>query len=128
MEQALQITYHGATPSEALDDLIRRETAHLERFFPRIISARVVVEHAFRTPQTLSPFDVRIELGVPGDVVTIHSEPHKDAATAVHDAFRRAKRRLQDYSRILRGNVKQHRDKAPSVRAEGTSVERTETE
>ncbi len=125
MELPLQITYHELAPSEALDALIREETEKLGRFFPHIISCHVLVDRVYRHPRVGSPFHVRIEVGVPGDRLTISSEPHirstligseerrtrkrdelggehKDAALAVRDAFRRAKRRIQDYARLLR--------------------------
>ena len=131
MQLPLQITYRGLTPSEALDALVHQEAAKLERFFPRITSTHVLIERAYRHPRTGSPFHVRIELGVPSGRLTINSEPstrattlgpdetqvhkgsqigaeHKDAALTVRDAFRRAKRRLQDHARVLRGDVKHH--------------------
>jgi ribosome-associated translation inhibitor RaiA len=131
MELALQVTYRDLMQSDALDALIRDEVKKLERFFPRIISCQVLVERAYRHPRVGSPYHVRIEIGLPGDRLTINSEPnirttlvgsedphirkdaevsaaHKDAALAVRDAFRRAKRRIQDYSRLIRGDVKRH--------------------
>lgn len=131
MERPLQITYRELMQSDALDRLIHEEVDKLERFFPRIISCHVMIERAYRHPKAGSPFHVRIELGLPGDRITVNSEPnirttivgsdeqrvrksaevsgaHKDAALAVRDAFHRAKRRIQDYSRLLRGEVKRH--------------------
>lgn len=127
----VQITFRNLESSEPLDTLIRGEVAELEKYYDRITSCRVVVEVPERHHRSGSIYHVRIDLGVPGGEVVVkegpslhgaaqdteeekaekHLEvdvPHKDVRLAVRDAFRKARRRLQDYARRQRGDVKTH--------------------
>lgn len=124
MEVPLQITYHGLESSEALSRLIRKEAEKLAGFFDRIVSCHVRIDREQRHVRHGSPFRVRIDLVVPGtelSVDTVRSvgvattdeeaprrrkaaevdAKYKDPALTVRDAFRRARRRLQDYVRRL---------------------------
>lgn len=100
----VQISYRDMQHSEALDALIERETAKLERYFHRITGVRVVVEHAYR--RAGSPFHTHIILNVPGEDIFINHEEteseaaFKDPVTAIRSAFKKAKRQLQDYVRV----------------------------
>ncbi|MCC7007657.1 MAG: HPF/RaiA family ribosome-associated protein [Acidobacteria bacterium] len=123
------ITFRRMKADPALDGDIRKRVASLERFCPTIIGARVLVEPVERSQRSPHRIHVRVELSVPGeDVIISHEtsarggaratgarslrkqdEPapqHKDIELAIHDAFRAARRRLQDYLRRRRGQVK----------------------
>ena len=86
------------------------------------------------------PFQILIELGVPGEEIVVkhapslqralaytdnhkwvkHLEagaPHKEIYVTIHDAFKAARRRLEDCVRRLRGEVKIHA-RVPPVRAD----------
>ncbi|HEY6485986.1 MAG TPA: HPF/RaiA family ribosome-associated protein [Candidatus Cybelea sp.] len=102
MELPLQITYRGVNPSGALRRLIHKEGAKLEHFFARITSCRVLVEREPRHMRESAPFRVRIDLGVPGNEL-LTDTLERDSRVAVRDAFRRARRRLQDYATRLKG-------------------------
>ncbi|HEY9086021.1 MAG TPA: HPF/RaiA family ribosome-associated protein [Candidatus Tyrphobacter sp.] len=119
----VQTTFRNVEPSEALEALVEEEAHKLERFFERIVSCRVLIEHAHR--RRGAEFGVHIDIGVPGDELVINHTPdlhrdfkedpgdevprisksadvdaaHKDARLAIRDAFRKASRRLQDYAR-----------------------------
>ncbi|MDQ6926112.1 MAG: HPF/RaiA family ribosome-associated protein [Candidatus Eremiobacteraeota bacterium] len=121
-----QIAYRDVEPSPALDHLIQAEAAKLERFFHGIISCRVLVEHSNRRHKHGSPFNVRIELSLPGtELIVNHGddvrpvppasddepervhksaehEGHKDPQLATRDAFKTMTRRLQEYVKHLR--------------------------
>lgn len=108
MELPVQITYRGLEPSEALSELIHKEAAKLDKFFDRIIACRVLVEREQPHLRSGALFHVRIDLTVPGAELAIDTArrkradvdtAHKDPALAVRDAFRRARRRTQDFSR-----------------------------
>lgn len=63
-----------------------------------------------------APFDVRIDLTVPGGEIAVRSEraehaEHADVYVALRDAFDSARRLLQDYARERRGDVKRHAEK-----------------
>jgi len=124
MELPVQITYRGVTPSEALSRLIRKEARKLDEFFDRIVSCRVLVEREQRHLRSGAPFRVRIDLTVPGKELAVDTarnigvaaadaeKPmrrkaaevdamHKDPELTVRDAFRRARRRIQDHARRM---------------------------
>ncbi len=61
-----QIAYRDVEASPALERLIQAEAAKLERFFHGIVSCRVLIEHSHRRHKHGSPFNVRIDLSLPG--------------------------------------------------------------
>ena len=95
MELPVQITYRGLDSTEALSDLIRKESDKLDKFFDRIVACRVLVEREQHHLRSGTPFRVRLDLTVPGAELDVDAA-HKDAALTVREAFRRARRRLQD--------------------------------
>jgi ribosome-associated translation inhibitor RaiA len=133
MELPVQITYRNMEASAAVTARIHEEAAKLDEFFPRITSCRVIVEAPHRHHKWGELFHVRIDLGVPGNELVVSHEPsphatlghdeaaikkhielhpeHKDIYVAIRDAFASARRRLQDYVRRLRGEVKTHAQK-----------------
>lgn len=126
MEIPIKVTYRHLHPSEGLTRLIEREASKLSRFYDRIVTCEVLVEQEQRHIRHGAPFHVRIDIGIPGSELVIDTEPslrvtpadedaavtrrksaeiaamYKDPALAVRDAFRRAKRRLQDHARRVR--------------------------
>ena len=123
-------------PSDAVTARIEAEAAKLDTFFDRITSCRVVVEAPHRHHKWGELFHIRIELGVPGTELLVSHEPtphttlshddeavlrkhieihpeHKDVYVAIRDAFASARRRMQDYVKRLRGEVKTHRQSLP---------------
>ena len=127
----VQISFHGLDRSEALCDLVEQETAKLEHLYRDIVSCRVAVERLAGQHRSGNPYHVRIDLAVPGNRLVVHSRPavsriiddvdnivlsksdevspqHKDAALATRDAFHKLGRRLQNYARKQRGDVKTH--------------------
>ncbi len=113
MQGPLQIDFHGLAPSPAVNERIERGISHLERLFPRIIDARVVIEKSHRHQRKGMPYRVRIELNVPGDRLVVGKEAaldasHADIYVAIRDAFAAMERVLQDYSRRIRGQIKVH--------------------
>jgi len=131
MELPVQITYRNLEPSDAVTARVEAEAAKLDTFFDRITSCRVVVEAPHRHHKWGELFHVRIELGVPGAELVVSHEPtpratlshdeegalkkhieihpeHKDVYVAIRDSFASARRRLQDYAKRLRGEVKAH--------------------
>lgn len=124
----LQITFLHAEATPYLEKLIRAEAAKLARFYPRIVGCRVTADlDSGREMGNL--WHIRVELSVPGSEVVVQSEPslggtarqtkreaiRKDmevrrerqlAQRAVRDAFKSARRQLQDYARKQRGDTK----------------------
>ncbi|MEX2631984.1 MAG: HPF/RaiA family ribosome-associated protein [Tistlia sp.] len=113
MQTLLQIAFHGMDPSPAVEARIRERVARLERLFDRLVSCRVVVEAPHRHGRQGKLYRVKVLIGVPGhDIEVAHNKPldhaHEDVYVAIRDAFDAAGRRLEDYARRIRGDVKTH--------------------
>lgn len=127
MAVPLQIAYRGVDQSDALDALIADEAGKLERYFDRILGCRVLVEHAHARQREGAPFQARITINLPGEDVFINQGPDvhdsvaadddtparvqkrtnvdaafKDPAVAIRQAFKKARRQLQDRIRLKR--------------------------
>lgn len=113
MQLPLQITFRHMDPSPALETRIRELAARLEKFSAGIMRCHVVVEAPSKHQHHGGLFQVRIDLTVPEKEVAIHrSHPihhsHEDAYVALRDAFRAARRQLEDYERERQGPAKTH--------------------
>ncbi len=106
MQLDLQITARDLVLSETDERTIRAAVAHLETFWNRITSCRVLVEMPRRRGRTGRLYNVRIDLGLPGGEVVVKRQPREDLLTAVQQAFKAAERRVQDAARRVRGDVK----------------------
>jgi ribosomal subunit interface protein len=108
MEIPLQVSFHGIDHSDALSSAIRTKAKKLERYYAHIMSCRVVLELAGRHQRKGKQFSVRIDLKVPGGELAVTREHDDDLQVALRDAFDAARRRLEDYARGQRGDVKLH--------------------
>ena len=102
----LQISLHGLGHSDALQGAIRRKAERLERYYDRIIACRVVLELSARHQRKGRQHAVHIKLKVPGGELAVTHEHDEDLQVALREAFRAARRRLEDYARVQRGDVK----------------------
>lgn len=113
-------------PSAAVKARVREEAEKLLAFYDRIMGCRVMVEVPHRHHQRGKRFHIRIDLTVPrGEIIvkqepSVHSiqqaehekgkkdqgtaTPHKDIYVVIRDAFKAARRQLQDYARKQEGN------------------------
>jgi cold shock CspA family protein len=131
MKSELQITFRNMQPAEEIKEWIRSEVAKLEKFYGPLMRCRVAIEVPHRHHRKGSPYHIRIDLAVPqGEIVlkrdanlgarvrhlgeqkirkqTETNIPHKDLRKAITDTFKAAGRRLQDYARRQRGDIKRH--------------------
>lgn len=108
MQVPLDITGHHVSVSERAETLITKKARKLERFYDRLTSCRVVLDGPQGHGKSGTPYTVRIHLGVPGNEITIDRQQENDLIAAIHAAFDAATRKLQDYARTQRGDVKQH--------------------
>src|SRR3990172_7594853 len=111
MQTPLQITIRDVDHSEALDTHIRDKVKKLEEFFDHIMSCRVVVEMPHKHQTQGKQFNVRIDIGVPGSEIVVNRDHSESVYVALRDAFDAAKRRLEDYARKIRGDIKTHEPK-----------------
>lgn len=90
----------------------------LKRFDGRMTACHVVVRAPDRHHRTGGLFEINIHLALPGGVevnidhLSLLDERFADPLFAVGDAFRRARRRIQDCIRRQRGDIKSHRPRA----------------
>ncbi len=123
MQGPVEVTFRNTPHVSAIDTLVRRETAKLERYGSHIVTCRVAVEQPQRFQRDGSPFRVRlfINAGLSKPIVVArdprNSEMHADLRTIVLGAFRAARRQLQSSSERRRGNGKAlHEPRALVVR------------
>ncbi len=107
-------------PSEAIEAHIREKAAKLDQFYDRITRCRVVVEAPHRHHHKGKLFNIRIDMTVPGGELVVNRDPskraaHTDVYVAIRDAFDAARRKLQDFARRQRGDIKVH-EAAPRAR------------
>ena len=113
MQTPLRITFRGMEPSPAVEARVREHVDRLERFHDGITGCHVIVAAPPAHRHKGAPFDVKIDLTVPGGTVAVRSEraeheAHMDVYVALRDAFDSARRLLQDFAREHRGDVKRH--------------------
>ena len=116
MDVPAEIVFHNMPSSPALEAEIRDRIEKLDRLYEHLVGCRVSVEQLHRRHQTGNLYDVHIDMRVPGDEIVVSREPHRarekfmdaDAGVAVRSAFKAAERRLVDYKRKQRGEVKPH--------------------
>ena len=108
MQVPLQISLRGIAHSNALYAAIREKAEKLERYSRHLMSCRVVLELAGRHKTHGRQFTVRIDLKLRGGELAITRGPDEDLQVALRDAFDAARRKLEDFVREQRGDVKQH--------------------
>lgn len=124
----LQMTFRHAKATPDAEQWTREEALKLHRFYPRIMGCRVAIEEVTGRKEG-NPWHVRIDLTVPGGEVVVQHEPNlagrarrignaeikkgmesqhsqKNLHAAIQDAFKSARRRLQDFARKQRGDTK----------------------
>jgi cold shock CspA family protein len=129
MKTELQITYRNMKPSTEDEKWIRAEAAKLDTLYSRVMGCRVAVEVPHRHHKRGRPYHIRIDLTVPHGEIVVKREPslnararhlgervtkkqsevkapHRELRQAIDDAFKAAGRRLQDYARRQRGDIK----------------------
>jgi cold shock CspA family protein len=117
MQTPVEIDFHGLKANERLRTCVTKNITTLERRFGRITACRVVIKAPSERHRTGSACEVAIRLSLPqGRQVDIArsekaekaEERLADPVVAINAAFKRARRRLQDQARRMRGLVKSH--------------------
>jgi ribosomal subunit interface protein len=113
MRLPLQITFHGTEHSDAIAEYVRQRAEKLDTFHPNVTSCRVAIEQPHHHSRHGEHFRVRVDVTVPGGEVVADRLPagdhaNEDAHAAIDAAFDDAGRRLQDFVRRQRGDVKTH--------------------
>ncbi len=114
--------FQGMDGTPSLVSAINSRFEKLQRFYTSIIDCQVTVEAPHHHKHKGSVYKVIIRLSVPGETLVVShgrtDDPaHEDCYVAIHDAFRSARRLLQDYARIQRHDVKTHSAEVREKRA-----------
>ncbi len=117
----LQITYRHGDRSVALDERIRELAARLERFSSSIVRCHIIVDSPSGHQQQGGQYDFHIDLHLPGQEIVVRrahaaDQAHADPYVALRNAFRAMRRKLENYERTRRGDVKSHSGSAASIR------------
>lgn len=104
MQTPLRITFRHMPSSPAVEARIREHIDRLERFHDGITGCHVVIEAPPAHRNKGAPFDVKIDMTVPGREIAVRSEraeneAHTDVYVALRDAFDAARRLLQEGER-----------------------------
>jgi cold shock CspA family protein len=114
MKLPLQVSFHNLERSEGIENRVREEAARLDEFCDHVMSCRVVIDVPHRRHGTGNSYQVRIDIKARGEEIAIVNEPpqhdpyYEDVNVAIRDAFDSAARRLEDYVRRQRQDVKHH--------------------
>jgi ribosome-associated translation inhibitor RaiA len=114
MQVPLKITFQDIAHSDAIEARLREEAAKLEQFYDRIVSMQVVVGRPQHRHHKGDTFHIKLQLEIPGAAdIVISRDPavtgaHEDVYVTIRDAFKAARRQLQDVARKRQGQVKQH--------------------
>jgi cold shock CspA family protein len=126
-----QITFRNMDHSDKVESLIREKIASLDKYYKHIMNCRVMVEVPHRHRVEAPNYHVRVDLTVPGGEIVVAREPslhsgvqdvegeeacksmeveqsHKHLEVAIKGAFDAARRKLQDFARSQRADVKTH--------------------
>jgi ribosomal subunit interface protein len=114
MRIPLEVTFRHMEPSAAAEARIAEKVDKLEQLYSQLTRCHVVVEAPHEHHRQGKLFHVSIDLTIPGGELLVtrghnhQSHAHEDVYVAIRDAFDAAKRRLEDFVRLQRGDVKRH--------------------
>ena len=114
MQTPPEILFQGMTGTPEIEEAIAAQVAQLEERSGRITACRVVVKAPGQHHRKGGLYEVHIRLALPdGREVNVERTPpqderHADLKFALSDAFRHARRQLEDQVRRTRGEVKHH--------------------
>jgi len=114
MQVMPQIDFQGVDASSERRSKILQQIDRLEDRYGRATACRVVVKGPGARHHTGGLYEINLHLVLPDKrEVAIERTPHlderfQDFDFALNDAFKRARRRLQDQVRRMRGKVKHH--------------------
>jgi ribosome-associated translation inhibitor RaiA len=113
MQTAPEIEFQGMTGTPEVHDEIEKHIAELEQRWGRITACRVVLKGPGQHHRKGGLYEVNIRLALPdGREANVGRTPpaderHSDVTFAINDAFKHARRQLQDHVRRAQGQVKQ---------------------
>lgn len=118
MQIPLQIQFHNIEPSPFIEAAVRKYAKKLELFRDDIVSCRVTVAAPHKHRHKGNLYHIVVDVRTEGDEIVVSRMPddeqaHEDIYVTLRDAFKAARRQLQDRIKIRRGHVKQHQPTPP---------------
>ena len=116
METPVKIDFQGMDANPDVRSAIGKHLIQLEERFSRITAGQVVLKAPGGHHHKGGLYEVSIRLALPdGREVNIghtaqDDERYSDLTFAINNAFKRARRQLQDQVRKLQGQIKHHDD------------------
>ena len=113
MQTPVEIDFQGMDADPRVRGIVAQHVDDLEQRFGRITAARVVVK-APGAHHRIANYEINIHLALPDgrDVLAGRTpqedERQSDLDFAINDAFKHARRQLQDAVRRMQGQVKHH--------------------
>jgi hypothetical protein len=100
-------------PSPSVERDVKHHIAVLSRFDARITDCKVLIEAPHQHQHKGGHFEVTINISLPGDTIVVShgkdgAPTHEDCYVTIRDAFKSARRQVQDHARIRRHQVKSH--------------------
>ncbi len=119
MTEGIQIVFRDLPPSATLEANIQRKAERLFRLHSNITACRITVQKPPAHHHKGGHYHIRVDLHVPGAELVAARDPeddrgHENPYVATRDAFRAAKRLLQEHVRRQRDH---RHDRAPDVAA-----------
>jgi cold shock CspA family protein/ribosome-associated translation inhibitor RaiA len=114
MQTPVEIDFQGMTATAKVQAAVDAQVARLEERYGRVTACRVALKGPSNRHHNGGLYEVNIRLALPeGREVNVARTPpaderHADVSFAINDAFKRARRLLQDHVRRLQHRVKQH--------------------
>lgn len=114
MQTPVEVEFQEMVVSPAVQELIEGHVRKLEQRYGRVTACRIVVKGPGHRHQTGGLYDINIRMALPdGREVNIGRTPkaderHSELPFAINDAFKRARRQLQDNARRMEGMIKSH--------------------
>jgi cold shock CspA family protein len=114
MQTPPEIVFEGLPATPQIKDAIDAHLVELEQRWGRITACRIVVKGPSQRHRKGGLYEVHIRLALPdGREVNVTRTPpederHSDLTFAVDDAFKHARRQLQDQVRRAQGQIKGH--------------------
>ncbi|KVC49054.1 HPF/RaiA family ribosome-associated protein [Burkholderia diffusa] len=121
MKPPFELVFQGMPRSEALEAAAARHASRLGRFRQDISHCRVNVVLDEKHDHQGKPFNIRIEVTIPGHQLVSSKECEEDVYVALRNAFGNVTRMLEDTTRKQRGRGKRddERPASPVAQSKG---------
>lgn len=116
MNTSLQISFHNLPHSRVIERAIHEAVSRLEGIHDRITSCCVIIDQPHRHHKEGNPYQIRIDLKMPGAELVVKREPpgsvaYGDLSTVIQEAFDDMERQIEEFLARRRGFVKTHENR-----------------